>query len=56
MFLLNILILWMIFDQILKIIIKKRRRKLLMVFDDMISYVMSDKKAQIIFKRFIYWI
>ena len=35
---------------ILKIIIKKRRRKVLRVFDDMISHVMSDKKAQQILK------
>ena len=35
---------------ILKIIIKKRRRKVLIVFDDMISHVMSDKKAQQILK------
>ena len=29
---------------------KKRKRKVLIVFDDMISHVMSDKKAQQIFK------
>ena len=29
---------------------KKRRRKILIVFDDMISHVMSDKKAQQILK------
>ena len=29
---------------------KKRRRKVLIIFDDMISYVMSDKKAQQISK------
>ena len=29
---------------------KKRRRKVLIVFDDVISYVMSDKKAQQILK------
>ena len=29
---------------------KKRRRKILIVFDDMISHVMSDKKAQQIIK------
>ena len=47
--LLNILILWMIFYQILKIIIKKRR-KVLIVFDDIISQVMSDKNAQKVLK------
>ena len=44
----EILILWMIFYQILKIIIRKR--KVLIIFDDMISHVMSDKKAQQILK------
>ena len=35
---------------------KKRRRKVLIVFDDMISHVMSDKKAQQILKDlFIRW-
>ena len=29
---------------------KKRRRKVLTIFDDMISYVISDKKAQQILK------
>ena len=29
---------------------KKRRRKVLIIFDDMISHVMSDKKAQQIIK------
>ena len=29
---------------------KKRRRKVLIIFDDMISHVMSDKKAQQILK------
>ena len=28
---------------------KKRKRKVLIVFDDMISHVMSDKKAQQVF-------
>ena len=33
---------------------KKRKRKVLIVFDDMISHVMSDKKAQQVLKeRFI---
>ena len=30
---------------------KKRRRKMLIVFDDMISHVMSDKKAQQVLKE-----
>ena len=30
---------------------KKRKRKILMVFDDMISHVMSDKKAQQVLKE-----
>ena len=29
---------------------KKRKRKVLIIFDDMISHVMSDKKAQQILK------
>ena len=29
---------------------KKRKRKILIIFDDMISHVMSDKKAQQIVK------
>ena len=29
---------------------KKRQRKVLIIFDDMISHVMSDKKAQQVFK------
>ena len=29
---------------------KKRKRKVLIIFDDMISHVMSDKKAQQIYK------
>ena len=33
---------------------KRKRRKILIVFDDMISRVMSDKKTQQILKRFIY--
>ena len=36
--------------QILKIIIKKEKEKVLITFDDMISHVMSDKKAQQILK------
>ena len=30
---------------------KKRKRKILIIFDDMISHVMSDKKAQQILKE-----
>ena len=33
---------------------KKRKRKVLIIFDDMISHVMSDKKSSANFKRFIY--
>ena len=40
----------MIFYQILKIITKKGKRKVLIIFDDMISHVMLDKKAQQILK------
>ena len=29
---------------------KKRKRKVLMIFDDMVSHVMSDKKAQQVLK------
>ena len=32
---------------------KKRKRKALVVFDDMISHVMSDKKAQQFLKDFL---
>ena len=41
----------MVFMMILKIIIKKRKRKILIVFDDIISYVMSNKKAQQVLKE-----
>ena len=30
---------------------KKRKRKILIIFDDMISHVMSDKKAQQVLKE-----
>ena len=33
---------------------KRRRRKVLIIFDDTISHVMSDKKSSTNFKRFIY--
>ena len=46
MLLLNTQALWMIFMMILRIIIKREKRKVLIVFDDMILYVMSNKKAQ----------
>ena len=32
----------------------KRKRKILIVFDDMISHVMSDKKSSICIKRTVY--
>ena len=35
----------------MKTITKKRKRKVLIVFDDMISHVMSDKKAQQVLKE-----
>ena len=33
---------------------KKRKRKVLIVFDDMISHIMSNKKAQQVLKRIVY--
>ena len=33
---------------------KKRKRKVLIIFDGIISHVMSDKKSSANFKRFIY--
>ena len=36
----------MIFIIILRIIKKNRKRKVLIIFDDMVSHVMSDRKAQ----------
>ena len=51
MLLLNILILWMIFYQPnIEDYNKKRKRKVLIIFDDMISHATSDKKAQQILK------
>ena len=47
MLLLNILTVWLIFMMTLMIIIKK----VLIVFDDMISHVMSSKKAQQVLKE-----
>ena len=41
----------MVFMMILKIIIKKRKRKILIIFDDIISHVMSNKKAQQVLKE-----
>ena len=32
---------------------KKRKRKVLIVFDDMISHVMSNKKAQQVLKKML---
>ena len=40
----------MIFMKTLKIKIKKRKRKVLIVFEDMFSYVMSNKKVQQVLK------
>ena len=34
---------------------KKRRRKVLIIFDDIISHVMPDEKNSTNFKRFICW-
>ena len=34
---------------------KEKKRKILIIFDDMISHVMSDKKSSANFKRFIYY-
>ena len=42
--------LWMISLKTLKITTKKRKIKVLIVFDDIISHVMSDKKAQQVLK------
>ena len=51
MHLLNTETIWMIFIMTLMIIIKKRKRKLLIVFDDMVSHVMSNKKTQPVLKE-----
>ena len=45
MLLLNINQQWIIFLKTLKITTKKRKRKVLIVFDNMILHVMSNKKA-----------
>ena len=42
---------WVISSKTLKITTKKRKRKVLIVFDDMISHVMSNKKAQQVLKE-----
>ena len=42
--------LWMIFMKTLKIMTKREKGKFLIVFNDMISHVMSDKKAQKVLK------
>ena len=54
MLLSNVLILWMIFMMILRITTKKRKRKVLTFFGDMISHVMSDKKNSKSIKRIFY--
>ena len=41
----------MIFFDNIEYYTKKRKRKVLIVFDDMISHVMSDKKAQQVLKE-----
>ena len=51
MHLLSIHELWVISSKTLKITTKKRKRKVLIVFDDMISHVMSNKKAQQVLKE-----
>ena len=42
--------LWMIFMKTLKIMTKREKGKFLIVFNDMISHVMLDKKAQKVLK------
>ena len=54
MLLLNTVIIWMIFMTTLNIITRKRKRKVLIVFNKMISDVMSNKKNTTGFERFIY--
>ena len=51
MLLLNIQTIWIIYDDI-NDYNKKRKRKVLIVFDDMISLVMSNKKVQQVLKEF----
>ena len=50
LFLLNIETVWIMFMKILMAIIKKKRR-VLIIFDDMISHVMTNKKAQSMLKN-----
>ena len=51
MHLLNTVKIWMIFMITSMIIIKKGKRKVLIVFEDMILHVMSNKKAQQLLKE-----
>ena len=51
MLLLYIQTIWMIFMMTLMIIIKREKKKVLFVFDDMTSHVMSSKKAQQVLKE-----
>ena len=51
MHLLNTVTIWMIFMMTLMIIIKKRKIKVFIVFDNTISLVMSNKKAQQVLKE-----
>ena len=48
--LLNTQILWMMFTTILMVTIQKRKRKNLIVFDDMIADIMTNKPFQAIIK------
>ena len=50
MLLLSVVILWMKFMKKLRTITKREKKNVLIVFDDMISHVMSDKKAQQVLK------
>ena len=51
MHLLNIQTLWMMFTIILMITMQKKKRKVLIVFDDMIPDIMTNKKFQAIIKE-----
>ena len=51
MHLLNTVTIWMISMKTLKIITRREKEKFLIVFDDMISHVMSNKKAQKVLKE-----
>ena len=53
MHLLNTQILWMMFTIILMIITQKEKEKFLIVFDDMIADIMTNKKFQAIIKELV---